>query len=69
MALNKKKKLLLYESQDLTSKLKPAFEDEEQINEDFVAQPIEDLSKFGNLSIFVLSEGKTIKTLLMSFLS
>ena len=48
MALNKKKKLLLYENQDLTFKLKPAFEDEEQVNEDlkdFIAQPTEDLPK------------------------
>ena len=61
MALNKKKKLLLYESQDLTSKLKPAFEDEEQINEDFVAQPIEDLSKLA------ISSNKSCSTCSVTF--
>ena len=61
MALNKKKKLLLYEIQDLTSKLKPAFENEEQINEDLVVQSIEDMSKL------TISSNKSCSTCVVTF--
>ena len=63
MALNKKKKFLLYECQDLTSKLKPAFEDEEEINaENFISQaPIEDLTQL------TVSTNKTCSTCGVTF--
>ena len=63
MAQNKKNKFLLYECQDLTSKLKPAFEEDENIvsNDKKVSNPIEDLT---NLTV---SSNKSCSTCGVSF--
>ena len=61
MALNKKNKFLLYECQDLTSKLKPAFEDEEEIIPASTQVPIEDLTQL------TVSTSKTCSTCGVTF--